>query len=63
VTPIQRHTDQDKGVLINRKAVFSKVKKEKPERWSGNIRNWDYVEEVYLNPEKVVIKKEEIKVA
>jgi len=22
-----------------------------PERWSGEIRNWDMLDEVYLNPE------------
>ena len=23
-----------------------------PERWSKQLRNWDYIAEVYLNPEK-----------
>jgi len=23
-----------------------------PERWTGNIRNWDLIEKVDLNPEK-----------
>lgn len=25
-----------------------------PERWSQQLRNWDYISEVYLNPEKEV---------
>lgn len=23
-----------------------------PERWGKHLRNWDYISEVYLNPEK-----------
>ncbi len=28
------------------------AKLENPIRWSSDIKNWDHIEEVYLNPEK-----------
>lgn len=52
VTPVQRHTGQDKEILARRKAVYLKAKTKHPERWSGGIRNWDHEGKVYLNPEK-----------
>jgi len=39
-------------ILINRKKVYQKAKLKHPERWSGEIRNWDHINEVNLNPEK-----------
>lgn len=56
VTPVQRHTGDDKDILINRRAVYLKAKEKHPERWSGNIRNWDHIEEVHLNPGKETLK-------
>ena len=52
VTPIQRHTGQDVDILINRKAVYQSARNKHPERWSGDIRNWDHINEVHLNPKK-----------
>ena len=52
VTPMQRHTGVDKAILQNRKATYLKAKMKHPERWSGNIRNWNWEETVYLNPDK-----------
>ncbi len=52
VTPNQRHTGEDIEILAKRKRVYEQAKLEKPERWSGEIRNWKPVAEVYLNPEK-----------
>ena len=56
VTPVQRHTGEDRDILINRKAVYLKAKEKHPERWSGDIRNWDHIEEVHLNPGKETLK-------
>jgi transposase InsO family protein len=52
VTPAQRHTGEDIVILEKRKHVYEQAKLKKPERWSGEIRNWKPVAEVYLNPEK-----------
>ena len=49
VTPQMRHEGKDKAILANRELVYEKAKTENPSRWSGHTRNWDHVEEVYLN--------------
>lgn len=48
-TPASRHQGQDIAVLENRKSVYENAKKENPNRWSGEIRNWDHTKEVALN--------------
>lgn len=52
VTPAQRHSGKDVEILAQRKQVYQKAKTQNPERWSGEIKNWDQIKEVYLNPEK-----------
>lgn len=52
VTPHQRHTGQDEAVLENRIAVYEKAKQQNPERWSGDTRNWDRIDSVWLNPDE-----------
>ena len=63
VTPGQRHRAEDRQILADRKEVYLKAKLKNPNRWSGDIRNWDRVNEVYLNPEKSESKTEKKKVA
>ncbi|NOX08660.1 MAG: IS3 family transposase, partial [Gammaproteobacteria bacterium] len=62
VTPTQRHEGVDQAILIQRKAVYEAAKKRNPARWSGEIRNWDRIENVWLNPPKE-IRAEEQKLA
>jgi len=52
VTPDQRHKGLDVAILAQRRQVYEQAKSNHPERWSGEIRNWEPVGEVYLNPEK-----------
>jgi len=52
VSPEQRHTGLDIEVLAKRTQVYLKARCKHPNRWSGNIRNWEPVSEVHLNPEK-----------
>ncbi len=60
VTPSDRHKGIDKTILENREKVYQKARKRTPERWSRNIRNWDMITEVNLNPEpKKTIDKEQ----
>ena len=63
VTPEQRHTGKDMDILAKRKQVYLQAKSENPGRWSGKIRNWELVTEVYLNPEKQKTEIEENKAA
>lgn len=53
VTPAQRHHGQEKQILAQRKKVYEAAKRARPERWNGrSTRNWEPVEEVWLNPVK-----------
>lgn len=50
VTPSQRHDGLDKEILMKRKSVYLAAKEKYPERWGNkNVRNWDYIDRVYLN--------------
>ena len=59
VTPYERHTGQDREILNARKTVYENAKQKNPLRWTGTIRNWDYVDGVWLNPEKQQQKLED----
>jgi len=50
VTPAQRHQGEDIAILAQRKQVYEKAKKQHPERWSGDTRNWEHESIVRLNP-------------
>lgn len=52
VTPAQRHSGEDRAILIKRQAVYEAAKAKNPARWSIGIRNWEWPSEVYLNPDK-----------
>jgi putative transposase len=58
VTPHQRHAGLADKVLAKRKRVYQDAKGRNPNRWSGEIRNWDLPEEVHLNPERNTAKVE-----
>ena len=60
VTPDARHSGKDKEILENRKKVYNEAKKQRPERWTRGIRNWNFIEKVSLNPDKskVIDRKE-----
>lgn len=52
VTPEQRHNGTADKILENRKLVYQKAKQINPQRWTGEIRNWELPSTVWLNPEK-----------
>ena len=49
VTPSSRHEGRDLEILENRKIIYLQAKIKNPNRWSGEIRNWDKIEKVFLN--------------
>jgi putative transposase len=51
VTPDDRHFGREIAILANRRDIYEKARQQNPNRWSKNIRNWEPVETVYLNPE------------
>ena len=52
VSPVQRHTGQDKAIMDRRDAVYKAAQARNPNRWSGNTRNWELPNAVCLNPER-----------
>ena len=53
VTPAQRHSGIAHAVLAQRDAIYMQAKACNPQRWSGATRNWELLDEVWLNPERV----------
>lgn len=51
VTPVQRHNGEDKAILAKRRELYKKAQEKHPNRWSKDIRNWDEIGDVELNPE------------
>lgn len=52
VTPEERHQGLDRGILARRQALYEAKKAEHPHRWSGEVRNWEPIGAVHLNPER-----------
>lgn len=52
VTPASRHQGEDIEILNNRKQVYEQAKAANPIRWSKKTRNWNWINEVELNPGK-----------
>ena len=52
VTPDDRHFGHEEHILSNRQKVYEKARNQNPNRWSKNVRNWNPVHQVWLNPEK-----------
>ena len=52
VTPDERHRGIDAQILEARKTVYRGAHKRHPERWSKQLRDWELIQAVYLNPEK-----------
>ena len=52
VTPAERHDGLDQRIIEKRLMVYDAARQAQPQRWSGKIRNWQFVAEVHLNPTK-----------
>ena len=50
VTPSQRHAGLDIAILAQRDELYQAARRRRPDRWTGNTRNWACVETVKLNP-------------
>ena len=48
-TPASRDNGEDVLILKKRKEVYEKAKKENPNRWSGETRDWSHIQKVELN--------------
>lgn len=50
VRPADRHAGRDIEILAKRQRVYEQARKQRPDRWSGEVRDWSRVETVHLNP-------------
>ena len=51
VTPDDRHFGAEKAILENRRRVYERARRRRPERWARATRNWTPIGDVQLNPE------------
>ncbi len=56
LTAAQRHQGKDQELLAKRHELCEAAKAKKPERWSGQTRNWSPVGAVMLNPDREVTR-------
>ena len=52
VTPDDRHAGRDTALLRARRAVYLRARNRTPARWSGDVRTWDPINVVRLNPDR-----------
>jgi putative transposase len=52
VTPDERHFGRECELLARRDALYQCARTRRPERWTGNTRNWEPAGPVRLNPER-----------
>lgn len=50
VAPAQRHAAEDALILEKRKQLYELARQQHPARWSGQLRNWQPIGSVWLNP-------------
>lgn len=50
VTPADRHEGRDAAILAHRHVVYEAARSRRPDRWTGDTRNWTPIETVTLNP-------------
>ena len=55
VTPEDRHSGRDVEILETRQKVYEQARARHPQRWTGETRNWNPIEEVRLNPDRIPI--------
>jgi len=52
VTPAQRHSGVDRDILAARHELYVQARQANPQRWQRTTRNWSFIPEVKLNPDK-----------
>jgi len=59
VTPMQRHTGQDRDILARRQVVYAQARLNNPSRWTIQDRSWSRPEEVFLKRPNRKLKKKD----
>ena len=53
VTPAQRHANLDQHILARRQTLYEAARQRNPLRWTGPARNWQRIDTVHLNPDRI----------
>ena len=51
MTPNERHAQLDEKLLKTRAEVCESARQQNPLRWSGQTRDWSFIDTVHLNPD------------
>ena len=57
VAPADRHSGRDLDILGLRQKVYEQARARHPERWSADVRNWNPIKEVVLNPDQAQLSQ------
>lgn len=57
VTPAARHEGREEKIMQQREDVYETAKRRNPERWSGSVRNWRPIGEVFLHKKEAGSKE------
>ena len=52
VTPASKHRGEDRSILLKRSHLYEQARAKNPLRWSKEVRKWNQITEVLLNPTK-----------
>jgi putative transposase len=63
VTPNQRHNGEADEILRKREEVYRAAREKKPQRWTGETRDWELEDTVYLNPERAAAQEKKCRKA
>jgi putative transposase len=58
VSPDDRHYGREQDILANRQFIYEQARRNHPNRWSRQTRNWNPVRFVWLNPARDRAQKE-----
>jgi hypothetical protein len=53
VTPAQRHANLDQDIVLRRAALYEAARQRNPLRWEGPTRNWQRIDTVHLDTERI----------
>jgi putative transposase len=60
LSPVERHNGLEKEIFEKRIKMYEEARKQHPERWTKDIRDWSLEDKVWLNPERVAKDSDDV---